>query len=214
MNTDFPSLCDEAKKRFQEHPPWKMLRHTPWENDAPIIAAELARDALVAASPSQKELAAGELQRYRPWNHPTDDEIRMEADDSGEWVAYDAHLSAMSTALARVKDLEQARDAARTALGGFGDPNGPFGGDLTNGINAISLRCASAEKDLSDLRARLNSVEEEVTKLRDQWVAIGLKQRELADGIKERELKASMIACSNAWMSCADDLKKVMEKTK
>lgn len=51
METDYSSLHDEAKRRFAAHPTWKMLRHTPWENDAPIIAAELARDA-VASAPS------------------------------------------------------------------------------------------------------------------------------------------------------------------
>jgi hypothetical protein len=51
-----------------------------------------------------------------------------------------------------VKCMRAQIDSARQALGGFGDPNGPFGGDLTNGINAISMRCAAAEKGLKEYR--------------------------------------------------------------
>ncbi len=43
---------------------------------------------------------------------------------------------------------------AREALGGFGDPNGPFCGDVANGINAISLRCACAEQALAAAEKR------------------------------------------------------------
>lgn len=42
--TDFVVALAEAKKRFMAHPWWRRLEGTPWENDAPVIAAELARD--------------------------------------------------------------------------------------------------------------------------------------------------------------------------
>ena len=57
--------------------------------------------------------------------------------DTGDWVRWEDYERL---------DAEVAH--ARLALGGFGDPNGPFGGDLANGINAISMRCAAAEKAL------------------------------------------------------------------
>lgn len=42
--TDFVAALAEAKRRFMAHPWWKRLEGTPWENDAPVLAAELARD--------------------------------------------------------------------------------------------------------------------------------------------------------------------------
>ena len=48
--TDFVSLLADAKERFRAHPLWARLDGTPWENDAPVIAAELARDAVRAAN--------------------------------------------------------------------------------------------------------------------------------------------------------------------
>ena len=38
---DFEDALWHARKRFSEHPLWWKLVSTPWENDAPVIAAEL-----------------------------------------------------------------------------------------------------------------------------------------------------------------------------
>ena len=42
--TDFVAALADAKRRFMAHPLWARLDGTPWGNDAPVIAAELARD--------------------------------------------------------------------------------------------------------------------------------------------------------------------------
>jgi len=56
-------------------------------------------------------------------------------------------------ALAKLAQVTVEIERAQVALGGFGDPSGPFGGDLANGINAISMRCAGAEKRIAQLTA-------------------------------------------------------------
>lgn len=38
----FAELLDITKTRFAKHPHWKMLDGTPWTNDAPVLAAEIA----------------------------------------------------------------------------------------------------------------------------------------------------------------------------
>lgn len=37
----FTEVLQIAKARYQKNPNWKRLEGTPWENDAPVIAAEL-----------------------------------------------------------------------------------------------------------------------------------------------------------------------------
>lgn len=60
----------------------------------------------------------------------------------GKWVRREDYEALQI----RLAEVEKERDNAREALGGFGDPRGPFGGDVANGIRAISMRCAAAEK--------------------------------------------------------------------
>lgn len=48
----------------------------------------------------------------------------------------------------------------------------------------------------------------------EQWQQVGQAQRNLADSERDIGLRASLVACSNAWLSAADDLKKAMEKAK
>ena len=38
---DFCTALDLAKKRFRAHPYWRAIVGTPWENDGPVIAAEM-----------------------------------------------------------------------------------------------------------------------------------------------------------------------------
>ncbi len=49
----------------------------------------------------------------------------------------------------------------------------------------------------------------------DEWELVANKQRELAsDKRTPLELRASYIATSNAWMTAAHDIKKLMENAK
>ena len=38
---DFVHALQTATARFKDHPHWRRLEGTPWENDAPVIAADL-----------------------------------------------------------------------------------------------------------------------------------------------------------------------------
>lgn len=46
---NFTDALSVATARFASHPMWKRLEGTPWQNDAPAIAAELILAALTAA---------------------------------------------------------------------------------------------------------------------------------------------------------------------
>lgn len=43
---DFTSALAVANARFRQNPNWRKLEHTPWENDAPVIAATLMCEVL------------------------------------------------------------------------------------------------------------------------------------------------------------------------
>ena len=90
---DFVNALDETKKRFREHPHWKMLDGTPWANDAPVITAELMRlaylrglqDAAIAAENAENAgchtfqdalcAAATAIRAIAPIGHETDDDL-------------------------------------------------------------------------------------------------------------------------------------------
>lgn len=42
---DFVMALKLAKEKFHSHPHWRRLEGTPWENDAPVIAATLMTNA-------------------------------------------------------------------------------------------------------------------------------------------------------------------------
>lgn len=90
---DFVNALAETKKRFREHPNWKMLDCTPWANDAPVITAELMRlayargleDAATAAENANYSgchtfqdalcAAASSIRALTPIGHETDDDL-------------------------------------------------------------------------------------------------------------------------------------------
>ena len=90
---NFVNALNETKKRFRAHPNWRMLDGTPWENDAPVITAELMRlpyaraleDAATAAANAdyagchtfQDALcaAAASIRALAPIGHETDDDL-------------------------------------------------------------------------------------------------------------------------------------------
>ena len=41
MSMDYAEALAIARQRFRDHPYWSRLEGTPWENDAPAIAAQL-----------------------------------------------------------------------------------------------------------------------------------------------------------------------------
>jgi hypothetical protein len=81
MEADYPSLHDEAKRRFAEHPHWRKAAHTPLENDLPIIAAELARDAIKSVQEDlrvAKLVAATAIGARRATPPPGGDGVRVD----------------------------------------------------------------------------------------------------------------------------------------
>lgn len=69
---DFTLARQVAVERFKGHPMWKRLLGTPWENDAPTIAAELMcmysqqfRNVIEREAPTPNALKAAE---DRGWN--------------------------------------------------------------------------------------------------------------------------------------------------
>lgn len=46
VEIDFTSALAIANVRFRQNPNWRKLEHTPWENDAPVIAATLMCEVL------------------------------------------------------------------------------------------------------------------------------------------------------------------------
>lgn len=59
-------------------------------------------------------------------------------------------------------------------------------------------------------------VAESARALRDlikQWEVVGVAQRQLAEHERDTGLRASLLAAANAWMTCADDLRKCLGAT-
>lgn len=190
-------------------------------------------------SPTPPPEPSAKVQRYdlhevhsASFGSPVDDihsaDILPKAD--GNWVLHSDYAALQSRLLAVEADARRTRDMLISAThyateiadhadkcGVVSTPAYEVAVTRVRIIRESDTPVPALTRQLTEALAKLAEVEKEresLTKLRDHWEAIGLRQRELAVGIKERELKASMIACSNAWMSYADDLKKAMEKAK
>lgn len=159
----------------------------PDEAFAKVAEMESQRDSALSRL-AQVEEERDRLQKrfdhHRDWNQQRYDAVR-------KWVDEE------------VKPLSGDVATRYFSIVANGSPSPYEQADWTNTLHAREIRIHTLQSQLDEAR-----------KLIAGWEEVGRKQRELSETIKERELKASMIACSNAWMACADDLKKIMEKTK